>query len=126
MGISVSFIFVIHKRTNMRKLILIPFLSLLFTVHTVNAQNTPALWKHSCNCGAMEMMLLDTNQNVYVFNDGSNSNGISSMIKLSPLEKDNEIGIIFYPGGKVEYTAYIPILEELVSLGYTCYLCQSS
>jgi hypothetical protein len=46
------------------------------------------------------------------------------MIKLSPLEKDNEIGIIFYPGGKVEYTAYIPILEELVSLGYTCYLCQ--
>ncbi|MBK9399644.1 MAG: hypothetical protein IPN36_01945 [Bacteroidetes bacterium] len=81
----------------MRKLILIPFLSLLFTVHTVNAQNTPALWKHSCNCGAMEMMLLDTNQNVYIFNDGSNSNGISSMIKLSP------------SGGQYFNNTYLPV-----------------
>lgn len=46
------------------------------------------------------------------------------MIKLSPIEGDNHTGIIFYPGGKVEYTAYVPLLEELVSLGYTCYLCQ--
>jgi hypothetical protein len=35
---------------------------------------------------------------------------------------DNGIGIIFYPGGKVEYTAYIPLLEPLAERGYTCFI----
>ena len=37
-------------------------------------------------------------------------------------ESSNGIGIIFYPGGKVEYTAYIPLLEKIASEGYTCFL----
>ena len=35
-----------------------------------------------------------------------------SMIIVSG-EKDNQVGVIFYPGGKVEYTAYIPLLAEV-------------
>lgn len=36
------------------------------------------------------------------------------------LEADGETdtGIIFYPGGKVEYTAYLPLLEKLREAGY--------
>jgi hypothetical protein len=37
-------------------------------------------------------------------------------------ENENGIGIIFYPGGKVEYTAYIPLLAQLAEQGYDCYL----
>lgn len=37
-------------------------------------------------------------------------------------ETDNGIGIIFYPGGKVEYTAYIPLLELMAEKGYTCFI----
>lgn len=29
-------------------------------------------------------------------------------------------GFIFYPGGKVEYTAYIPLMEVLASEGILC------
>lgn len=31
-------------------------------------------------------------------------------------------GIIFYPGGKVEYTAYAPLLQKLSESGYLCIL----
>ncbi len=31
-------------------------------------------------------------------------------------------GFIFYPGGKVEYTAYIPLMEELAKKGIMCVL----
>ena len=32
------------------------------------------------------------------------------------------MGIIFYPGDKVENTAYLPLLEQLERKGYNCYL----
>ena len=31
-------------------------------------------------------------------------------------------GIIFYPGGKVEYKAYVPLLASIAENGYTCLL----
>ena len=31
-------------------------------------------------------------------------------------------GIVFYPGGKVEYTAYIPLMEEIAKKGYVCFI----
>lgn len=43
------------------------------------------------------------------------------MILLSPEEKSDN-AIIFYPGAKVEYTAYLPILEKLKDEGVTCLL----
>lgn len=33
-----------------------------------------------------------------------------------------DTGFIFYPGGKVEYTAYIPLMEHLASEGVLCVL----
>ncbi|NLY82892.1 MAG: carboxymethylenebutenolidase [Clostridiales bacterium] len=38
------------------------------------------------------------------------------------LEGSSDIGIIFYPGAKVEETAYLPMLSKLQEKGYTCIL----
>lgn len=38
--------------------------------------------------------------------------------------KETEKGIVFYPGGKVEETAYAPLLLELAENGYEVYLVQ--
>ena len=35
---------------------------------------------------------------------------------------DSGSALIFYPGGKVEYTAYVPLLEQLAQRGLTCVL----
>ena len=35
---------------------------------------------------------------------------------------DAEAGLIFYPGGKVEYTAYIPLMQALAEEGMLCVL----
>ena len=45
----------------------------------------------------------------YVFSSGENST-------------DTEKGIVFYPGGKVEETAYAPLLLKLAEHGYDVYL----
>lgn len=37
-------------------------------------------------------------------------------------DKETEIGMIFYPGGKVDETAYAPILNSLSNEGITCIL----
>lgn len=39
---------------------------------------------------------------------------------LTPKENATETALIFYPGGKVEYTAYAPLLSHLTKAGYTC------
>ena len=38
------------------------------------------------------------------------------------LPNDPKAGLIFYPGGKVEYTAYAPLLRELAEEGVLCVL----
>ncbi len=40
------------------------------------------------------------------------------------IDSPQKTGIIFYPGGKVEYTAYIPLLERLAEQGYPCFICK--
>ena len=45
----------------------------------------------------------------------------SNLITLTP-EKKSDVGIIFYPGAKVENTAYLPLLEQITNKGYNCYL----
>ena len=37
---------------------------------------------------------------------------------------DESFGLIFYPGGKVEHTAYVPLMRELASRGVFCVLCE--
>ena len=44
-----------------------------------------------------------------------------NLIILSPT-MPSDTAVIFYPGAKVEYTAYIPILEKLRQNGITCVL----
>ncbi len=39
-------------------------------------------------------------------------------------DKYAETGFIFYPGGKVEYTAYIPLMHELSERGFFCVLVE--
>lgn len=38
--------------------------------------------------------------------------------------EDAAAGLIFYPGGKVEYTAYAPLLHGLAEEGVLCVLCR--
>ncbi len=46
------------------------------------------------------------------------------VVVLSPNEESDE-GFIFYPGGKVEAVAYLPILQKIVDeIGMNCYLVE--
>lgn len=38
--------------------------------------------------------------------------------------EDATVGFIFYPGGKVEYTAYIPLMKALAAKGILCVLVE--
>ena len=38
--------------------------------------------------------------------------------------KGNDTALIFYPGAKIEYTAYLPMLCKLASRGVDCYLVE--
>ena len=42
-------------------------------------------------------------------------------IVVSP-KLSNDVGFIFYPGANVEYTAYLPLMDQLADRGITCYL----
>jgi len=58
----------------------------------------------------------------------SNSDTISvedNITIISPSTvMDKNIALIFYPGGKVENTSYIPLLENLAKKGITCFLVE--
>ena len=41
---------------------------------------------------------------------------------LAFVPRDTETGLIFYPGGKVEYTAYAPLMRALADNGVLCVL----
>ena len=43
----------------------------------------------------------------------------STLMFESPNSKK---GIVFYPGAKVEYTAYEPLMASMCENGYTCFL----
>lgn len=55
-------------------------------------------------------------------NDGNTQITEEDQIITIKSESTNRTGIIFYPGGKVEYTAYVPLLVKFAEKGYTCYL----
>lgn len=51
---------------------------------------------------------------------------ITSLDGLTIIEpaETSTVGFIFYPGAKVEYIAYLPILEKLAAEGVTCFLVE--
>lgn len=57
--------------------------------------------------------------NAFQYNSGITEN--DGNLTLVP-SSSTDTGIIFYPGGKVEYTAYLPLLTKLQQQGYTCIL----
>lgn len=62
------------------------------------------------------LAILEENENITI---------IDNLLILSPDEEtDNGIGIMFYPGAKVESTAYLPILDKLRDEGFTCVLIE--
>lgn len=45
-------------------------------------------------------------------------------VTVQPAEGEIKAGFIFYPGGKVEHTAYIPLMKALASEGVLCVLVE--
>ena len=57
--------------------------------------------------------------------ESSNMKTDDRMIVVTPEEsKDLRTGLIFYPGGKIEAIAYIPLLLQLSQEGITCFLIE--
>lgn len=57
-----------------------------------------------------------------ILTNGEGVTTVDDFVILTPTDNDKEIGIIFYPGAKVENIAYLPILQKLQNEGYTCVL----
>lgn len=58
-----------------------------------------------------------------------NAPGTSPAVQITDIEQGlfidgpgTEHALVFYPGGKVEYTAYLPLLHRLAADGIDCYL----
>lgn len=45
-----------------------------------------------------------------------------NMIVFKPTNGFSDKGLIFYPGGKVEYLSYIPLMQKISNEGYNCFL----
>jgi hypothetical protein len=54
--------------------------------------------------------------------NGDKSLKFEGNLVIMPSKTPSDTGIIFYPGGKVEHTAYIPLLEKLTKEGINCVL----
>lgn len=61
--------------------------------------------------------LIQENKNRFVETDKM------TMVYPNPI-RDRNVGLIFYPGGKVEAKAYLPLLEQLAEEGVTCVLVE--
>lgn len=69
---------------------------------------------YRADSGAIEAFISESP--VHIYESGS------SLLVFEPENSDS--GLIFYPGGKVEYTAYTPLMESLASEGILCVLVE--
>ncbi len=53
--------------------------------------------------------------------EAENVEVMDGYIRVSP-KLSTGAALIFYPGANVEYTAYLPLLDQLADIGITCYL----
>lgn len=64
-------------------------------------------------------------ENVDELITNSKNSAENNITVLSPTsDNDKNIGLIFYPGGKVEANAYLPLLNEITNKGITCFLVE--
>jgi hypothetical protein len=79
-------------------------------------------------CGAFYIYTLDyyrsdaTVQAMLNTADGVSVTQSGGMISFAPDGKAVDTGLVFYPGGKVEWTAYAPLLRQIAQRGYLCVL----
>jgi len=101
----------LKKSNKIWKKLLIVFLSLLifasgtFYIYTLDYYKAEPI--------AMEVLANEQNLNISKSND---------MIVFQPKYGVSDKGFIFYPGGKVEYLSYIPLMQKISNKGYTCVL----
>lgn len=62
-------------------------------------------------------------ESIELFQQNNNIVEGENYLALMP-EEEADTGLIFYPGAKVEYIAYLPILEPLRKAGITCILVE--
>lgn len=68
----------------------------------------------------------ETAQQIVSSNDSRIQDSGSLTVFYPEAQKDSEIGLIFYPGGKVEAIAYAPLLKKISDRGITCVLVKMS
>lgn len=96
------------KKIKLKRIILISILSFFllvflgFYIYTLNYSRADSFVKE----------LIDKNENIKI--DGN-------LIIIEPIESKS-IGLVFYPGGKVEAISYIPLLKKLSTYGITSYI----
>ena len=54
--------------------------------------------------------------------DEKNVEFCDGYVVVSPKIISSGVGLVFYPGANVEYTAYLPLMDQLSDIGITCYL----
>ena len=54
--------------------------------------------------------------------DEKNVEFCDGYVVVTPKVVSTGAGLIFYPGANVEYTAYLPLMDQLSDIGITCYL----
>lgn len=47
---------------------------------------------------------------------------MNTWLRLTPANRTPSTGFIFYPGGRVDYRAYAPLMREIAANGYAVYL----
>lgn len=61
---------------------------------------------------------------ISIANSISEDDTIDVIDNLTILKGASDIGIVFYPGAKVEAISYLPILQKLQNQGFTCVLVE--
>lgn len=89
-------------------------LSLIISLITVAVLCSSVFVYVACGYKADEDAVALYNEKNVEFRDG--------YVVVSPEIISLGVGLIFYPGANVEYTAYLPLMDQLASVGITCYL----
>lgn len=105
MGVNMKFYKKLYFKISAVIIIILLCVTAAFFIYTAN-------YYHATDV-AVESMMNVQNINITYKDD---------MAIFSPEVNIKEIGIVFYPGAKVEYSAYAPLMAKLAQRGITCVL----